>query len=203
MISTLTLYLVFLLLLGPVFHNVGAVPDQVPHQPLIVPNTVTITWALKPTEFSVFLMVSSRRIVLNNFTQLRLWCTSVLKRCFTFNEITLIEAVKSNNAVIGSSQNMKQRIFILLLLLLSGNVQPNPGPALNNISTPDEFKARSGLGLIHINIRSLLPKLDAVQIWIQSTNADILILSETWLSKAVPDKDIAIDGYNVFRCDRP
>lgn len=98
---------------------------------------------------------------------------------------------------------MKQRIFILLVLLLSGNVQPNPGPALNNISTPDEFKARSGLGLIHINIRSLLPKLDAVQIWIQSTNADILILSETRLSKAVPDKDIAIDGYNVFRCDRP
>lgn len=34
-------------------------------------------------------------------------------------------------------------------------------------------------------------------------NADIFILSETWLSKAVSDKDIAINGYNVFRCDRP
>lgn len=111
--------------------------------------------------------------------------------------------MEPNNAVIGSSQNMKLRILILLLLLLSGNVQPNPGSALNNINTLDEFKARIGLGLIHLKFRSLLPKLDAVKIWIQLTNADILILSETWLSKAVSDKDIAIDGYSVFWCDRP
>lgn len=98
---------------------------------------------------------------------------------------------------------MKQIIFILLLLLFSGNVQPNPGPVLNNIRTPDEFNAWTGLGLVLLNIRSLLPKIDAVKIWIKSTNADIFILSETWLSKAVSDRDIAIDGYNVFWCDRP
>lgn len=112
--------------------------------------------------------------------------------------------VKPINAVIGSSHNMKWRIFILLLLLFSGNVQPNHGPVLNNIRTRDEFNARTGLGLVILNIRSLFPKIDAVKIWIKSTNADIFILSETWLSKAVSDsdRDIAIDGYNVW-CDRP
>lgn len=34
-------------------------------------------------------------------------------------------------------------------------------------------------------------------------DTDILLLSETWLTKSITDKDIAITGYNPFRCDRP
>ncbi|KAK0133577.1 hypothetical protein N1851_030903 [Merluccius polli] len=83
------------------------------------------------------------------------------------------------------------------------NVQPNPGPFLKNISTLDEFRARSGLGILHLNVRSLLPKIDTIKIWVQTTETDILVLSETWLNKSVSDKDICINGYNVFRCDRP
>jgi hypothetical protein len=30
----------------------------------------------------------------------------------------------------------------------------------------------------------------------------ILVLSETWLNGPVSDKDIEINDYNVFRCDR-
>lgn len=30
-----------------------------------------------------------------------------------------------------------------------------------------------------------------------------MVLSETWLSKSITDNDIHIDGYNVFRTDRP
>lgn len=202
MILPIALSLVVLLLPGPVFHICGGVSSQVPHIPLILPNTITITWSLETTELSVRLLMSSCGTVINSFTKLRLWCIFVLKRCFTSTEITL-DIMKPNTTVNGSSHNMKRRIFILLLLLLSGNVQPNPGPVLNNITTPEVFRARTGLGLIHLNIRSLLPKLDAVKIWIESTNADILILSETWLNKTVSDKDIAINGYNIFRCDRP
>lgn len=64
---------------------------------------------------------------------------------------------------------------ILLLLLLSGNVQPNPGPTLNNIVTPEDLKTRSGLAIIHINVRSLLPKLDFLNIGINATDIDILV----------------------------
>ncbi len=40
-----------------------------------------------------------------------------------------------------SSMLVKKKCFIVLLLLLSGNVQPNPGPDLKCLSTPCDFKA--------------------------------------------------------------
>lgn len=49
----------------------------------------------------------------------------------------------------------------------------------------------------------MLPKIDSLRIWAKSTDADIIILSETWLSKLVTDKDIVVSGYNVYRTDRP
>jgi len=66
-----------------------------------------------------------------------------------------------------------------------------------------EFRERSGLGIIHLNIRSLLPKIDMLRIWAKSSDADIIDLSETWLTKSSSDKVISIKRYNVFRTDRP
>jgi len=51
----------------------------------------------------------------------------------------------------------KQKVccMIMLLLMLSGNVHPNPGPVpglsntLQSLATPSEFKSRHGLGFIH------------------------------------------------------
>lgn len=42
----------------------------------------------------------------------------------------------------------------LLLLLLSGHVQLNPGPSQE--ITPEYFKGRGGLGFLYLNVRSLL-----------------------------------------------
>ena len=134
---------------------------------------------------------------------LRLSCLFILKSNFTCSDNSLIALVikpKNYQSVLPCS---KHRYFILLLLFLSGNVHPNPGPVSNCISTPDDFKSRTGLGIIHINARSMLSKIDAIRIWAHSTDTDIFVLSETWLSKSVSDKDISIKGYNVFRCDRP
>ena len=102
-----------------------------------------------------------------------------------------------------SKYDVKQRLMIILLLLLSGNVQPNPGPELQCTQTPADFKSKSGLKFVHLNVRSLVPKMDMVRIWVKSTNADILIISETWLTKSITDESINIAGYNVFRTDRP
>lgn len=121
------------------------------------------------------------------------------KTCFLTN-VLYLPIYKGDSA---SFRDLKKKCFILLLLLLSGNVQPDPGPTPNCIATPDDFSARCGLGIFHLNIRSLLPKLDFVKIWIQSTDTDILVLSETWLTKSISDNDILIKGYRVFRCDRP
>lgn len=98
---------------------------------------------------------------------------------------------------------LKQRLLIVLLLLLSGNVQPNPGPELQYSQTPSDFKIMSGVKYIHLNVRSLLPKMDMVKIWVKSTDADVVIISETWLTKSITNEDINIYGYNVYRTDRP
>lgn len=102
-----------------------------------------------------------------------------------------------------SKYTVKCRLIITLLLLLSGNVQPNPGPCLQCVLTPAEFKSMPGLKIVHLNVRSLLPKMDMVRIWIESTDADIVIISETWLTKSITNEDINVHGYNVFRSDRP
>lgn len=102
-----------------------------------------------------------------------------------------------------SKANLKSSLMIVLLLLLSGNVQPNPGPELHCVQTPAEFKSIFGLKFIHLNVPSLLPKMDMVRIWGNSTNADMVIISETWLTKSITDIDINIPGYNVYRSDRP
>lgn len=82
-------------------------------------------------------------------------------------------------------------------------MQPNPGPELQCIQTPSNFKSMPGLKFIHLNVCSLSNKMDMVGIWVKSTDADIVVISETWLSKSIADKDINIVGYNVYRTDRP
>ena len=42
-----------------------------------------------------------------------------------------------------------------------------------------------------------------LRIWSESTGADLIIVSETWLSKKILDKDVGIDGFNIYRSDRP
>lgn len=51
-----------------------------------------------------------------------------------------------------SLSNLNQKC--LFILVLSGNVQPQ-----KNISTPDEFIATLGLGISHVNVQSLFPKV--------------------------------------------
>lgn len=55
-----------------------------------------------------------------------------------------------------------------------------PGPFNDTSLTfkvPADFKSRSGLGFIHMNVRSLLPKLDLVRIWAKNTSADVIVIS--------------------------
>ncbi len=50
---------------------------------------------------------------------------------------------------------------------------------------PADLISRSGLGFIHMNVRSLLPKMDLEHIWAKNTSADVIVISETWLNKTV------------------
>lgn len=111
----------------------------------------------------------------------------------------------NDSSLRGSDKKSLLRILILLLLLSSGNIKSNPGPELpvvDSLSTPLEFSNRHGLGFLHVNARSLIPKLDIFSAWFLIAKPDVVVVSETWLKPSTPDNVINIAGFNVFRCDR-
>ncbi|CAB1352462.1 unnamed protein product, partial [Coregonus sp. 'balchen'] len=58
------------------------------------------------------------------------------------------------------------------------------------------------MGFLHVNTRSVLPKIDQLKVWVHSSNPDVLVITETWLRKSVLNTDVNLSGYNLFRQDR-
>lgn len=141
-------------------------------------------------------------------TQVGIRVLTYLENLKVLNDLFVGSLAATNNTCpVKFSRSEKLKCIVVLLLLISGNVQPNPGPTTNaqqGLSTPADLKNSSGLGLMHINVRSLLSKskMDMVRIWASMTDADVIVLSETWLKRIVSNDGIAIADYNVFRVDR-
>ena len=55
---------------------------------------------------------------------------------------------------------------------------------------------------MHVNIRSLLPKLVLLTALAHSTNLDVLAVSESWLWKDSKNSEISIPNYNIICQDR-
>ena len=69
--------------------------------------------------------------------------------------------------------------------------------ALKNIL--DDIK---GLKIIHLNIRSLVPKIDLLRTWVYLHKPNIITLSETFLNSDISDNEINIMNYVLYRADR-
>ena len=80
---------------------------------------------------------------------------------------------------------------LLLLLLLCGDIHPNPGPAQN------KFIAR------FTNIRGLRTNWDYLEHDLLASQPHIYAVSESKLHSKVPDESLAVPGYSIFRRDRP
>ena len=65
-----------------------------------------------------------------------------------------------------------------------------------------KLKQLPGLGMAHINVRSLPPKLDQVSYILEKTNVDVLSINETWLDGSIGDAELHIEGYDIIRNDR-
>jgi hypothetical protein len=94
------------------------------------------------------------------------------------------------------------RLFIntsiaIILLRLSGDIESNPGPVFE---IPRCLKR--GLKVIHLNVRSLLPKIDLVRLFISKNPFDVFTLSETWLKPSITNAEINIPNYLITRQDR-
>ena len=88
--------------------------------------------------------------------------------------------------------------FKHLLLLLSGDIETNPGP-----------KRSSNIKFCHWNLNGLAAhdfiKVPLVEAFITSNNFDLVCLSETFLDSTIPNDDvnIQINAYSLLRADHP
>ena len=53
-----------------------------------------------------------------------------------------------------------------------------------------------------MNVRSLMPKLPELHLWMSSHNPSVLGLTETWLHPGVDSSELHMPGYTLFRSDR-
>ena len=117
-------------------------------------------------------------------------------------------SVTRMNSTFWSVSKLKYRnlnSFFHLLILLSGDIILNPGPnhqhKLQCLNKWNIFKSR-GLHFIHLNISSLLPKIEELRIIAKSTKAVIIGISESKLDESVLEPEIQMDDYKILRCDR-
>ncbi|KAH3700531.1 hypothetical protein DPMN_075510 [Dreissena polymorpha] len=90
-------------------------------------------------------------------------------------------------------RNHTQLYLCSLLILCSGDVHPNPGPDSSSSSSLSEYSHilnNNGLSIMHLNIQSLRPKFDILEV--EAHPYDVLVLTETWLNPSIPDDDIAL-----------
>ena len=68
----------------------------------------------------------------------------------------------------------------------------------------DTFKClkKKGLHFVHINARSLTPKLSEINYIVNKYNIAVLAISESWLEESHTDASIKIEGYNIIHRDR-
>ena len=97
-----------------------------------------------------------------------------LKTC-PKNEFFTIETVRITNKInelfletsfklfsVSKMKNKNNYLYLKMLLILSGDINLNPGPANRHQIKDHKFEAftRRGLNFIHLNINSLQPKID-------------------------------------------
>ena len=91
-------------------------------------------------------------------------------------------------------------LIVFLLIIISGDIHPNPGPSNDNSKT---------LSICHWNLNSLwvdsFAKLNHIAAFLTVKKFDIFCVSESFLDSSISDDDprLAIQGYTLLRKDFP
>ena len=128
---------------------------------------------------------------------------------FTFDYIDTCEDIQPLKTQLPVSQfsisklkNKDLNSFSQLLLLLSGDISLTPGPVdqgtLQCSNERNVFKNR-GLHFIHLNINSLLSKIEELCFIAKSA---VIGICESKLDASVLEQEINIDNYKILLCDR-
>ena len=132
---------------------------------------------------------------------------------YSKGEFFTFELLKINENISTIKQEMNLNLLTLremndkdhikcfrLILLLSGDINLNPGPTQIS-ETWSVFKKR-GLHFVHLNINSLPSKIEELRQIAKNTASAVIGLSETKLDKTIFDSEVSIPNYSLIRKDR-
>ena len=94
--------------------------------------------------------------------------------------------------------------FYQILFLLSSDISLNPGPCQMQFidgKTWEPLKTR-GLHFCHLNVNSLLSKIDELKDITNYIKPAILGITESKLDSSVTNAEVNINGYSIIRNDR-
>ena len=87
-------------------------------------------------------------------------------------------------------------------ILLSGDICENPGPNTSASCSPDSIKSLKGLRICHLNIRSIVNKMDELRMFCENHAPHVISINETWLDHTISDGEVHIEGYSLLRRDK-
>ena len=59
-----------------------------------------------------------------------------------------------------------------------------------------------GMPFVHLNVNSLLNKIDELRTIVKKSKASVFGITETKIDSSINDEELNIDGYNIIRSDR-
>ena len=139
-----------------------------------------------------------------------------LKTC-PKNEFFIIETIRFTNKInelfletnfklfsLNKMRNKNKHLYLKMLLILSGDSNLSPGPVTIHQIKDRKFEVftRNVLHFIHLNINSLVPKIDELRYIAKNSSSAVIGISKSKLDNTVYDPEVAIDGYNIVRNDR-
>ena len=140
-------------------------------------------------------------------------------KCFLNSEFFSIEVIKITSDISSAEMHMnychfalnnlsfkrkKSLKFYQFLILLSGDISLNPGPNQDLHDIEDKFEPfrKRGLHFLHINVNSLLSKIDELRDIVSHTKPAILEITKSKLDGSVTNQEVNISSYNILRNDR-
>ena len=101
---------------------------------------------------------------------------------------------------ISKMKNKYNRLYLQMILILSGDIEFNPGP-VDRDQIKEDFEVFNNKRL-RLNINGRLNKIDELRYIARTSNATVIGIIETKLDNTVYDSKVTVDGYNIVRNDR-
>jgi len=92
--------------------------------------------------------------------------------------------------------------YQIIILQLSGDINPNPGPNGKQQHNATKQQKSTRLLTFYANARSIVNKTSKLDLAIAALGYDIIVSTETHLDSSIPDGEICPIDYTVFRQDR-